>query len=90
MATILRNMAQNMKKKYFLDEEFAETLQAKQVYRDDARIVKKEYIYESTGARYSGEWKGGFRHGYGEMEWVDGARYEGQWCLGKAWGKGIF
>jgi hypothetical protein len=67
-----------VKKKYFLDEEFCETL-SKKLFDPDSRLVKKEHIYECTGARYFGEWKGGFRHGFGTMEWQDGAKYEGEW-----------
>jgi hypothetical protein len=38
--------------------------------------VYKNYTYKS-GANYNGEWKGGFRHGKGTMNYVDGAKYEG-------------
>ena len=29
-----------------------------------------------------------FRHGYGEMEWVDGSWYKGMWEYGVQHGKG--
>lgn len=51
--------------------------------------VRKPYLYK-TGAKYTGEWLGGFRHGFGTMEWPDGASYQGQWLQGKAEGYGRF
>ena len=85
----MRAASLGIKKRYFLDEEFQETL-SKKIYSEQAPIIKREHIYESTGAKYLGEWKGGFRHGYGIMQWQDGAKYEGYWCLGRAYGQGIF
>jgi hypothetical protein len=38
----------------------------------------RKYTYKS-GAVYSGEWWGGFRHGVGRMRWGDGATYDGEW-----------
>lgn len=51
---VLRNLAQSVKKKYFLDEEFAETLSPNRLYKEDEPQIEKEYIYESTGAKYLG------------------------------------
>ena len=73
-----------IKKKYFLDEEFHETLSNKKIYNPSFKIIKKDYVYKTTGSKYSGEWLGGFRHGFGIMQWPDGAKYEGQWELGRA------
>ena len=56
-----------VKKKYFLDEEFWETISSTAKYNDNLRPVSKEYIYKCSEAKYSGEWKGGFRHGSGVM-----------------------
>lgn len=85
----MRQASQGVKKKYFLDEEFTETLSRKR-YNEKQPLIVRDHVYECTGARYVGEWKGGFRHGNGTMQWQDGATYEGQWCLGRAWGKGRF
>jgi hypothetical protein len=50
-------------------------------FRTNAKIIFKEYTYKS-GAKYKGEWLGGFRHGKGTMTWPDSASYEGDWVLG--------
>ena len=62
--------------KYFKSDEGRETLRGP--YQDDASLEQGEHIYQS-GAKYTGLWKGGLRHGQGKMEWVDRARYEGDW-----------
>mmetsp|Transcript_5186 Transcript_5186/g.6911 ORF Transcript_5186/g.6911 Transcript_5186/m.6911 type:complete len:109 (+) Transcript_5186:303-629(+) len=62
--------------KYFKSDEAKETLNG--VYRDEASLEHKVYTYR-TGAVYTGQWKGGLRHGKGTMVWVDSARYEGDW-----------
>jgi hypothetical protein len=41
-------------------------------------------------AVYTGEWKGGFRDGFGVQVWPDSARYEGEWQENRAHGKGKF
>lgn len=62
--------------KYFKSDEGRETLRGP--YQDDASLEEGEHTYQ-TGAKYTGLWKGGLRHGQGKMEWVDRARYEGEW-----------
>jgi len=62
--------------KYFKSDEAKETLNG--AYRDNVRLEHKAYTYR-TGAVYTGQWKGGLRHGKGTMLWVDSARYEGDW-----------
>ena len=48
------------------------------------------YIYKNK-AVYNGEWVGGFRHGFGRIEWSGSACYEGKWDCGYAQGDaGIF
>ena len=90
LAFILRK-AMKMKKKYFLDDEQAETIRGlNHFYNPHANLVRKEYVYKCSGAKYQGEWLGGFRHGHGCMRWEDGAQYEGQWVLGRAFGNGVF
>ena len=51
--------------------------------------TRQAYIYKS-GAVYKGEWKGGYRHGFGEMEWPDKTVYRGEFMRGKANGNGKF
>lgn len=62
-----------MASKYFTDEEARETLHG---YYNPKKLLTKMYKYKS-GAVYSGEWLGGFRHGQGTMKWPDGGVYEG-------------
>lgn len=83
MTEILKK-TQRVKKKYFLDEEFRETVSKLRRFNPKGQIANKEYQYKCSGAKYYGEWLGGFRHGKGVMQWADGARYEGEWNLGKA------
>lgn len=65
-----------MQSKYFTEDEAKETLTGK--YKPNAKTVYKTHQYKN-GAVYTGEWKGGFRHGKGTMKWPDGAQYEGSW-----------
>ncbi len=58
-----------MKKKYFLDEEFWETISKSKRFDEKEKCVYKEYTYKCTNAKYSGMWKGGFRYGLGTMKW---------------------
>ncbi|CAG9313101.1 unnamed protein product [Blepharisma stoltei] len=53
------------------------------------RKKKKPYTYDN-GATYKGDWVGGFRDGYGIMNWVDGSKYEGEWSYGYPFGAGTF
>ena len=62
--------------RYFKNSEAAETLCG--FYDDGDEIETRDYTYK-TGAVYSGQWKGGMRHGWGTMTWDDGAKYEGEW-----------
>lgn len=62
--------------KYFKSDEAKETLGG--TYQDNTRLENRVYTYR-TGAVYTGQWKGGLRHGNGNMVWVDAARYEGDW-----------
>ena len=48
------------------------------MYNRNAPLKRKEHRYRS-GAIYTGEWRGGLRHGRGNMVWPDNARYEGEW-----------
>ena len=82
--------AMRVKKKYFLDEEFWETVSSTTIYNDKAKPLGKDYTYKCSGAKYTGEWKGGFRYGSGIMQWPDGAIYDGRWMMGRAYGQGKF
>lgn len=67
-----------------------ETLSSKKVFSNYTKEEKRApYTYKS-GAMYDGEWKGGFRHGFGKMRWKDGAEYIGQWRFGEPSIKGKF
>ena len=68
---------------YFSDSEVRETLDKRFPSTD------REFTYTS-GGKYIGQWRGGFRHGRGVMMWPDGAHYDGQWEYGKPCGKGTF
>lgn len=62
--------------KYFLKAELMETVTDKVFKPDQKKEVRATYTYK-TGAEYTGEWMGGFRHGIGSMQWSDGASYQG-------------
>eukprot|EP00347_Sterkiella_histriomuscorum_P004958 403358433 len=88
-----------IKKKYFLDEEYQETISQtnriniqslKKQQTNTQELTRREYVYKCSGAKYNGQWLYGFRHGKGSMQWLDGARFEGMWNFGKACGQGIF
>jgi hypothetical protein len=57
-------------------DELFETLIGRDYHPEDDVVLKETFVYKS-GAKYTGQWKGGFRHGLGIMEWTDGAKYEG-------------
>ena len=62
--------------KYFKSDEGKETLNG--LYQTNASLEERTYTY-STGAIYTGQWKGGLRHGRGKMVWADQASYVGEW-----------
>jgi hypothetical protein len=43
-----------------------------------------------SGAKYTGQMRGGKAHGYGVMEYADGDRYEGEWYDDKKHGYGKY
>ena len=73
--------------KYFKEAEAKETLLKH--YEANAPIESRKHNY-TTGAIYTGTWKGGMRHGKGLMIWPDGARYDGNWSFNWACGQGKF
>ena len=75
--------------RYFVSEERTETVGKSTFQKTVKRAKKPTYTYKS-GSTYEGEWKGGFRDGYGIQNWLDGAYYEGEWSMGYAHGDGRF
>ena len=76
--------------KYFSREEVYETLRDYVQYDPNQRRTGAlKYTYQNKGV-YFGQWKGGFRDGWGIMKWKDGSNYKGQWVLGWAHGQGEF
>jgi hypothetical protein len=73
---------------YFAKAEISEPLSRK-IGPPEFRQKKQPFRY-TTGAVYSGQWRGGFRDGVGKMEWPDGARYEGSWSYSRPHGFGTF
>ncbi|CAG9325412.1 unnamed protein product [Blepharisma stoltei] len=73
---------------YFSKEEILETLSKT---RNASAIREKRRLFRhKSGAAYIGEWCGGFKDGYGRMEWPDGAKYEGNFSYSKPHGYGKF
>lgn len=58
--------AERPKMKYFTEQDFKETLTGERVDSKKVPEVRAPYTYKS-GAVYTGEWVGGFRHGKGTM-----------------------
>ena len=69
-------MTSEVQSKYFKSDEARETLDG--AYQDATPLKRRVHTYK-TGAIYTGQWKGGLRHGRGSMVWPDNARYEGDW-----------
>lgn len=69
-------LSSDVASKYFKLEEAKETLKGE--FNPNAPLKQRTFTY-STGAIYTGQWKGGLRHGNGTMVWPDNAKYEGQW-----------
>lgn len=59
--------------RYFTREEIFETVSKSESL---GPVRRTDHAYENGGV-YSGEWRGGFRHGTGSMVWPDGASYHG-------------
>jgi len=96
-----------MHARYFSREEIFETLsktklgskailvtrtpmQELRMRKNNIKPKMSTYIYKNK-AIYKGEWCGGFRHGFGRIEWSDSACYEGKWNCGYAHGDvGVF
>ena len=76
--------------KYFTYEESKETISSKKAFDPNQRREKRPPYSFKSGAVYTGEWKGGFRDGFGHQQWPDGAQYEGEWRENRAHGKGQF
>lgn len=72
---------------YFDISEVKESL-SKQIGLASYKEKRKEYKLKS--GKYTGEWCGGFRQGYGIMQWQDGSKYEGYWMYSRPHGTGKF
>jgi hypothetical protein len=72
---------------YFTTEEFMETIHKGRPL--EKGLSKGNHQY-SSGAYYTGQWLGGFRHGKGMMCWPDGSEFIGDWNFGFPTGKGKF
>ena len=84
---ILLRDALKLNHEYFSREEIYETITPGKKMVTEA--VKRSFTYKS-GATYSGQWLGGFRHGKGIMIWSDGSEYVGDWSYGLPAGFGKF
>ena len=69
-------LTSEVQSKYFKVDEAVETLGGQ--FEPNAPLKNRVHTYK-TGAIYTGQWKGGLRHGRGTMVWPDNARYEGEW-----------
>ena len=78
-----------MSSKYFTPEDAKDTLLMPKYDEKLPREKRPPYTLRS-GAIYHGEWRGGYRDGFGEQVWPDGARYIGEWKRHRAHGKGKF
>ena len=76
--------------KYFTQDEARETVNGGRKWDPNAAREQRDAYRFKSGAVYSGEWKGGFRDGFGEQVWTDGAKYIGEWRDNRAHGKGKF
>ena len=72
---------------YFSPDEFKETIHKCQPLEPE--LSKGTHGYAS-GANYTGQWLGGFRHGKGMMCWPDGSEFIGEWKFGFPAGNGKF
>lgn len=85
----LRSMCAN-KFQYFSKNDLFLTLSHKSMTLPIIEELSiRNYTYPS-GAIYSGQWLGGFRHGIGTMKWPDTCSYSGNWQFGHPYGKGKF
>lgn len=77
-------MKSNMREgsRYFKADEGRETL-TKSKFDPKQKREKREKHFYKTGSTYEGEWRGGFRDGFGVQVWPDGASYEGDWLYNR-------
>ena len=83
----IMRLTSEVQSKYFKADEAKETLNGE--FSQNEPVVHRVHTYK-TGAVFTGQWKGGLRHGKGTMVWPDNARYEGDWQYNMACGKGKF
>jgi MORN repeat len=63
--------------KYFTIDELKETMGQSSAYNPTGNREERPTYTFKTGAKYTGQWVGGYRDGKGIQVWADGARYEG-------------
>ena len=56
----------------------------------DEQIEERPETTLKDGSKYTGQWKGSKREGYGTLILKNGATYEGQWSDDKRNGQGTF
>ena len=83
--SITRSAAPNHS--YFSMQEIRATLRRAPPPEDREKRPVFEY---KSGAKYTGQWRGGFRDGYGMMEWPDGSSFDGNWAYSRPYGLGKF
>ena len=72
---------------YFPSDDLKYSLTSSKQASKRKKIEKFAY---PSGSVYKGEWLGGFRDGFGSMEWPDGSSYTGNWSYGYPYGLGKF
>lgn len=85
----IMKMNQRGGSRYFTHDENRETITQNKYDPNLPRESRDKHTYKS-GSTYEGEWRGGFRDGYGIQCWPDGASYEGEWRFNRAHGRGKF
>jgi MORN repeat len=70
--------------------EISEVLETVSKVLNKANFKEKRAEINLKNSKYTGEWCGGFRQGYGIMEWEDGSKYEGHWMYSRPSGSGKF
>eukprot|EP00931_Biecheleriopsis_adriatica_P059305 TRINITY_DN35465_c0_g1_i1.p1 TRINITY_DN35465_c0_g1~~TRINITY_DN35465_c0_g1_i1.p1 ORF type:complete len:335 (-),score=59.77 TRINITY_DN35465_c0_g1_i1:132-1136(-) len=84
---VVRQQADDSTESYFARE----LLECAQLQVADQSLEGNRPLHRfSTGATYTGQWKGNERHGIGMQEWPDGAKFIGCWRNNLAEGHGRF
>ncbi len=84
-----RRVARDNFQKYFIKSCTKTKIDPIQNNTGISRELRPPFVF-SSGAIYTGEWKGAYRDGKGTQQWPDGAKYIGYWIDNRAEGKGKF